>query len=130
MVLDVEPYVASWRTGPTDLDAGVVRLAERWGDQPVLVLTNSARVVSAAVLPTGWRQRSRARKPLTRLRVPAGAVVVGDQPLQDGLLAWRLRATFVRVPLPPAAPWWARVTHAAFGPVSRLWLRRPGPSRP
>lgn len=124
MLLDVEPYVAVWLTGQDEVDAGVGRLARRWGDQPVLLVTNSARVVSEHVLPATWRQRSRARKPFTRLQVPPGSVVVGDQPLQDGLLAWRVGATFARVPLPPTAPWWARATHRSFTPVSRLWLRR------
>ncbi len=123
VLLDVEPYVAPWLTGQEDLDAGVARLAARWADQPVVVVTNSPRVVSAHVLPAHWQQVSRARKPFTRLTVPAAAVVVGDQPFQDGLLAWRYRATFVRVPLPPTAPWWARASHRLFTPLSRLWLR-------
>lgn len=131
VLLDVEPYVAEWLTGQDVLDAGVARLAGLWAEQPVLVVTNSARVVSATALPAPWRQLRRARKPFTRLRafdVPAGSVVVGDQPLQDGLLAWRVQATFVTVPFPPTAPWWARATHRLFTPASRLWLRRPAPS--
>ncbi|MFC3688624.1 hypothetical protein [Aquipuribacter hungaricus] len=125
VLLDVEPYVAPWLTGQDDLDAGVARLAARWSDQPVLVVTNSDRVVSPHVLPAHWGQVNVARKPFTRLQVPPGAVVVGDQPLQDGLLAWRYRATFVRVPLPPGAPWYARATYRVFAPLSRLWLRPP-----
>lgn len=125
VLLDVEPYVARWLTGQDELDAGVARLAARWSDQPVLVVTNSDRVVSGHVLPPHWRQISNARKPFTRLHAPSGAVVVGDQPLMDGLLAWRYRAGFVRVPLPAGAPWWARTTCRVFTPVSRLWLRRP-----
>lgn len=122
VLLDVEPYVAVWLTGQAEVDAGVARLSRLWADQPVLVVTNSPRVVSDHVLPPTWRQRNRARKPFTRLAPPPGSVVVGDQPLQDGLLAWRYRATFVRVPLPPTAPWWARTTHRLFTPLSRLWL--------
>lgn len=125
VLLDVEPYVAGWRTDQDALHDGVAVLAERWADQAVLVVTNSPRRVSEALLPPTWRQRSRARKPFTRLDAPPGSVVVGDQPLQDGLLAWRLGATFVQVPLPPRAPWWARATHRWFGPLSRWWLRRP-----
>ena len=127
VLLDVEPYVAPWLTGQADLDAGVARLAARWADQPVVIVTNSDRVVSPHVLPRHWRQVSKARKPFTRLQVPPGAVVVGDQPLMDGLLAWRYRAVFVRVPLPTGAPWWARTSHRAFTPLSRLWLRPPRP---
>lgn len=123
VLLDAEPYVARWLTGQDHLDAGVARLADRWSSQPVLIVTNSDRVVSSDVLPPHWGQVSLARKPFTRLHVPPGAVVVGDQPLMDGLLAWRYRATFVRVPLPAGAPWWAQTSHLVFSPLSRLWLR-------
>lgn len=123
-MLDVEPWVAHWRTGQRELDDAVERLGREWGDQHVHVVTNSARGVSDGLLPASWRYLRVARKPFTRLQVPPGAVVVGDQPLQDGLLAWRLGATFVAVPLPRDAPLWARLLHAAGTPVSRLWLRR------
>lgn len=134
VVLDVEPYVAPWRTDQATFDSGAARLAERWADQQVLVVTNSPRRLGPEALPGTWRQVSRARKPFTRLDVPPGSAVVGDQPLQDGLLAFRLQATFVRVPLPDGAPWWARATHAVFTPLSGRWLRgsgtgRPGPGR-
>jgi hypothetical protein len=123
VVLDLEPWVAHWRTGQAELDAAVTALSRRWGAQHVHVVTNSVRLVSEGVLPVGWRQTRVARKPFTRLQVPAGAVVVGDQPLQDGLLAWRLGATFVQVALPDDAPWWAAWVHRVFTPLSRLWLR-------
>ncbi|WP_336920956.1 hypothetical protein [Aquipuribacter sp. SD81] len=125
VVLDLEPWVAHWRTGQVELDEAVTRLGAQWADQHVHVVTNSVRRVSDGVLPATWRQMRVARKPFTRLTAPAGAVVVGDQPLQDGLLAWRLRATFVRVDLPADAPWWARSVHRVFTPLSRLWLRPP-----
>lgn len=125
VLLDAEPYIAVWLTGQDDLDAGVARLSARWSEQPVLIVTNSDRVVSPHVLPAHWGQVNKARKPFTRLDVPDDAVVVGDQPLMDGLLAWRYRATFVRVPLPPTAPWWARTSHRIFTPLSRLWLLPP-----
>jgi hypothetical protein len=124
VVLDVEPYVAHWSTGQEALDEGVARLAGQWPGHRVMVVTNSVRVITEGVLPATWQQRSVARKPFTRMQVPQGSVVVGDLPLQDGLLAWRLRATFVEVPVPADAPWWARFMLRVFRPVSRLYLRR------
>jgi hypothetical protein len=125
LVLDIEPWVAHWSTGQTELDQATARIAAQWPDTPVLVVTNSVREVSAHVLPASWQQVNKARKPTTRgLVVPPGAVLIGDQPLQDGMLAWRLGATFVQVPVPGDAPWWAKLILRLFTPLSWLYLRR------
>lgn len=114
LVIDVEPLVCYWKTGQEQLDDGLSRLLSTLtkNEEPlqrIWFLTNSARVPSMA--PASDRIAvtyvTKARKPWLRLDAvrssPSPIVVVGDQVLTDGCVAWRLGAPFIQVPIPPSA---------------------------
>jgi predicted HAD superfamily phosphohydrolase YqeG len=103
-IVDIEPLVASWRSGPQRLDDGVARIAGQLcaiaGVRVVCFATNSAR--RPAALPACSTARvmyvASARKPvLTGLYrdLPRPGVVIGDQVVTDGALARRLGFTFL-----------------------------------
>lgn len=97
LVLDVEPVVAYWDSGQQALDQGVRQvLAQVGGAVPgvavVCFATNSARRPSASLTCPGVRVEylTSAGKPFRVAPYqgfPAPGVVIGDQPLTDGLLA-------------------------------------------
>jgi predicted HAD superfamily phosphohydrolase YqeG len=112
LILDLEPLLADWRTDQTALDAGARKAKEITKQIPVIVITNSRRGISPSILPPGWTQVSRAKKPFTHLDSGLRnrrSVVVGDQPWNDGLLAFRLRASFIQVAIPTGSPLWPRI---------------------
>jgi len=79
-----------------EVNAAIDRFESMPGVERVIVLTNGAergvpRMISRGNKP--WT--SRRRLGLRGVRGPL--VVVGDQVLTDGLLAWRLRATFLHL---------------------------------
>lgn len=103
-VVDVEPLVATWRSGQQPLDAGVARTVAQLGviagARVVCFATNSAR--RPAAIPASPAVRvlyvASARKPvLTALyrSLPRPGVVIGDQVVTDGTLARRLGFTFL-----------------------------------
>jgi hypothetical protein len=103
-VVDVEPLVASWHSGPQLLDDGVARTAGRLcavtGVRVVCFATNSARRPTAVPASSTARVMyiASARKPLiARLyrNLPRPGVVIGDQVATDGALARRLGFTFL-----------------------------------
>ncbi|HTS99591.1 MAG TPA: hypothetical protein VMI33_23525 [Streptosporangiaceae bacterium] len=118
LVLDVEPVVAYWDSGQQALDQGVRQALAQAGAVPgvavVCFATNSARHPSASLACPGVRVEylTSAGKPF-RLApyqgFPAPGVVIGDQPLTDGLLAGRLGYAFVHctpdVARVPRGPW-------------------------
>ena len=119
-VFDVEPLVCSWATGQVELDEGLRTTLRALAALPqlkaVAFLTNSRRVAvgAEATLPSlDVSYRSQARKPWTQLRtlrqLPEPIVVVGDQPLTDGIIASRLGASFIEVGLPSGSPRWVRL---------------------
>jgi predicted HAD superfamily phosphohydrolase YqeG len=125
LVVDVEPLLVAWSGTQADLDRELERFVDALGPHPrVVFVTNSARRPTGPLPPTvGFV--SAARKPLTRLgRLAPPVVVVGDQPLTDGLLAWRHRATYLQNPLPAHAPLGVRVQRWCGGVVLRV-LRFP-----
>lgn len=119
VVLDVEPLVAVWDTGDTALRDGVedaaAVLAALPGVEVVGFATNSLRRLTGTV-PGGGFFVTAARKPLlTRpyRNLPKPAVLVGDQLVTDGLLAWRLGFAFAHVS--------SRDLRRPWGPTA-LWL--------
>jgi predicted HAD superfamily phosphohydrolase YqeG len=103
-IVDVEPLVASWRSGQQQLDDGVAHTAGQLcavaGVQVVCFATNSAR--RPAAMPACSTARvlyvASARKPLlTGLyrSLPRPGIVIGDQVITDGVLARRLGFTFL-----------------------------------
>jgi predicted HAD superfamily phosphohydrolase YqeG len=111
LVIDVEPLVAYWDGSQQELDRGLARVLAEVTPIPGVVVvcfaTNSARRPSAEPRSTTARVvylRS-AGKPAQTSRYrafPRPGVVIGDQILTDGLLARRLRYTFLHY-LPPLA---------------------------
>ena len=103
-IVDVEPLVASWHTGPQPLEDGVARTAAELcavsGVRVVCFATNSAR--RPAAIPACSTARvmyvASARKPLVTglyRNLPRPGVVIGDQVVTDGALARRLGFTFL-----------------------------------
>lgn len=107
VIVDIEPFVASWDTSQQALDQGIARLLGQIKDiATVRVLcfaTNSARRPSAIPpAPPGLRvdYQACARKPARTApyqAMPRPGVVVGDQIATDGMLAGRLGFTFLHL---------------------------------
>ncbi len=104
MILDVEPLVAPWRSSQESLDQGIARALGDIRTVPsvrVLVFaTNSARRPSAVPACDGIQVRyvASADKPLRTAPyhgLSRPGAVAGDQIPTDGLLACRLRFTFL-----------------------------------
>jgi predicted HAD superfamily phosphohydrolase YqeG len=104
MIIDVEPLVASWRSGQEALDRGIARVLGEVRLLPsvrvVVFATNSARRPSAVPACDGLQVRylESAGKPLRIAPyrdLPQPGAVAGDQLPTDGLLARRLGFTFL-----------------------------------
>jgi hypothetical protein len=121
MIFDVEPLVAPWHSSTESLDQGIARILGGITAVPsvrvVVFSTNSARRPSSVPAPDGpdgveVRYLASADKPLRTAPydgLPRPGAVAGDQVPTDGLLAYRLRFTFLHympgpgdVPLGPA----------------------------
>jgi hypothetical protein len=104
VILDVEPFVALWNTGTSELSGGVERLANKLSAIPGIEIlgfvTNSRRhtpVTGQADGPSVFYVSS-AHKPLLIQRyrhLPRPGVVIGDQLATDGIFAWRLGFDFL-----------------------------------
>jgi hypothetical protein len=104
LILDVEPLVAPWDSGQDALDQGIARILGEVRTLPtvqmVVFATNSARRPSAAPSGDGVHVRylASADKPLRIAPyqdLPRPGAVAGDQFPTDGVLAYRLRYTFL-----------------------------------
>jgi predicted HAD superfamily phosphohydrolase YqeG len=117
LIIDIEPFVAYWDGSRDALDRGVAHALDLVTGVPnvavVCFATNSARRPS--VQPRSTRvdvvYLASARKPVQVTpysSFPRPGVVIGDQVLTDGLLARRLRYTFLHYRPPmtgaPAGP--------------------------
>ena len=134
LVLDVEPFICLWGTDDEALTTGLSTMLATATEIETLthvaLLTNSRRVPS--VLPLDGRlavtYRVRARKPwlkLAELRsLPRPFVVVGDQPLTDGLVAWRLDAPFFQLVLPDEARLPVRLQARLGGLLAPIFFSR------
>lgn len=121
-VIDLQPAVLGWRDPPSDLATRCQRVAQHLHGTRTLGevwFVSNARLRLLDVDGTDdFRLVMRARKP----QIPPGLargqriVVCGDQPLTDGLLAWRLGAVFA---------WWLHEGHAEhWWPRAQLMLGR------
>jgi hypothetical protein len=118
LIFDVEPLVAPWHSSQDSLDRGIARILGDVRTVPsvrmVVFATNSARRPSAVPSGNGIEVRylASAEKPLRIAPyqgLPRPGAVAGDQLPTDGVLAYRLRFTFLHytpklsgVPLGPA----------------------------
>ena len=142
LLADADPAVAGWGADVNALFQGFARietpLLELLSPDALLVwATNSTRIEGGLgapphCTPGGNRLLIGARKPrLSVLRRELGrtlefhpVVVVGDQWLIDGLLAWRLGARFVLWKDARPSPWWAKLQFAAGLVLVRPLYRR------
>jgi hypothetical protein len=104
VIFDVEPLIAFWNTGTSELSGGMERFANKLSAIPGIeflgFVTNSRRrapVTSRADGPSIFYVSS-AHKPLLIKRyrgLPRPGVVIGDQLATDGVFAWRLGFDFI-----------------------------------
>lgn len=126
VVVDVEPLLAGWHTPSEAVVAGAAEICSAIGSvarnvRCIVFTSNSRRelprlphgnVIATRVVPA-------ARKPWRTdyLRYcPRPLIVVGDQLITDGLLAWRVRAAFLHWLHAGSIPWWPRL-QAAIGRI-------------
>lgn len=129
VVVDVEPFVCRWETSAEELAAGLAATIKRIGAVPtiraVVFVTNSRRAPSKDLYDERLELSyvHSARKPLLHLAalkaLPPPIAVIGDQPLTDGLLAWRLKASFIQLSLPQRAPFGVRLQPHLGAAVTR-----------
>ena len=134
MVFDVEPLVAPWRSSQESLDQGVARVLGDAKTVPsvrvVVFATNSARRPSAVPVCDGIQVHylASAGKPLRTAPydgLPRPGAVAGDQIPTDGMLAFRLRFTFLHyVPRLSGVPLGPELMHRWGELVRPLLFRR------
>jgi hypothetical protein len=130
LVVDVEPFVAPWGCSSSAAISGAAELSE------LLVLATPN--LRALVFATNARLTTRhelheellhvafvcsACKPwrITYLAgVPQPLVVLGDQIITDGLLAFRLHAQFLHWQASGRLPWWPRLQAIIGAPLVRF----------
>jgi len=114
LIQDVEPLVADWGSSAEHLRQRVIEVDGLLRTtapklRTLTFCTNSARSISPAVDGIGYR--SAARKPWAARwarSLPSPIAVAGDTVLTDGLLAVRLHAAFLHVPV-RHGQWWPRL---------------------
>ncbi len=136
VILDIEPLVADWNSGPRELSRGV----SWWADElsrldsvkVIGFVTNSRRTLPAN--PARGRRRSQVRafyvrsggKPLragSYRDLPRPGAVIGDQIATDGLLAWRLGYHFLHYDPPAPKPVGTRLMNLLGAPLRPLLFR-------
>jgi hypothetical protein len=140
VIFDVEPLVASWNTGSSELTGGVERIAAKLsaisGIEFIGFVTNSRRHIPVTGQAGGPRVffASSAHKPLLTgpyHRLPRPGVVVGDQLATDGIFAWRLGFVFLHYqPGAGESPAGVRIMNLTGSLLRPLFFNatgRPGP---
>ena len=135
IILDIEPLVAPWNSGPESLDRGLARVLGQVRQistvRAVVFSTNSARRPSAVPSGDGLQVRylASAGKPLRTAPyrdLPRPGAVIGDQLPTDGLLAYRLGYTFLHyAPHLARVPAGPKLMHGWGQLVRPLLFRRP-----
>lgn len=142
LVVDVQPFVAPWDCSFGTAISGAVALSEyltdTMPDLRTLVFVTNARLDSRQEIHEGQPQVTfvtAARKPwrITYLAdAPRPIVVLGDQIMTDGLLAFRLQAQFLHWRPRGRMPWWPRlqailgvlIVRLVFTPIRRCTFKR------
>ncbi len=142
LILDIEPAVCRWKAAQDELWQSVERalgLLERVPTlKTVFFITNSNLLLPSPpdIRPSRLRIHYEvlARKPFCTRRVMrllrtastssagGGVLVCGDQPLTDGLLAWRLGATFAYWSAGPGGPRWSMAQQSLGDFTARAFL--------
>jgi predicted HAD superfamily phosphohydrolase YqeG len=136
IIVDVEPLIAFWDTGPSALQVGVAGFLDQVTAattvRHILFATNSARNLPALpVVPgTGVGYLTSARKPVRTAPyrdLPRPGMVIGDQVATDGALAWRLGCFFLHYcPDLPGIPLGPRLMRALGRPMQQFLFRTAG----
>ena len=137
LIFDVEPLAAPWHSSQESLDQGIARILGDVRTVPsvrmVVFATNSARRPSAVPSGDGIEVRylASAEKPLRIAPyrgLPRPGAVAGDQLPTDGVLAYRLRFTFLHYLPRPIMPSRSHLL-ASFAVLALAHqpLRRAGP---
>ena len=139
MIFDVEPLVAPWNSSQEALDQGIARILSDARTVPsvraVVFSTNSARRPSALPACDGVQVSylASAGKPLRTAPyhgLPRPGAVAGDQLPTDGILAHRLRFTFLHyTPELSGVPLGPGLMHHWGELVRPLLFRRPETKR-
>jgi hypothetical protein len=139
-IFDIEPVVAVWNTGTSELSGGVERIATKLSEIPGIefigFVTNSRRRAPVTSPPGGPTifYVSSAHKPLLTRRyraLPRPGVVVGDQLTTDGILAWRLGFDFVHYdPAAKDSPPGVRIMNLTGSLLRPLFFNSAGRSGP
>ena len=115
-IVDVEPLVVPWDSAPTLFANAANNFAHtaRAGVPSVIsvIYSSNSRCPRAASRKSCIRIATAARKPwqTSYLRdEPRPVAVAGDQVLTDGLLAWRLGASFLHWQVARPMPRWPRL---------------------
>lgn len=142
LLADVDPAVAGWHVDAAALREGFARiesvLLDALSEDGGLVwTTNTTRVAgqlgnaphitqagNRLLLGAGKPRLRRLRRELAGLLWRPDLVVIGDQWLIDGLLAWRLNARFVLWTERRPSPWWATLQQLAGLVLVRPLYRR------
>jgi predicted HAD superfamily phosphohydrolase YqeG len=127
VIVDVEPGVVSWGADGATFTDGIAVLRQVLAQtdvREVVLATNSRaeRPPVAEGVPSVTLVR-RAAKPWRVGYARAHArplLVVGDQVLTDGLLAWRLGAPFVHWQVDGPMPGWPRIQRAVGSRLLRF----------
>jgi hypothetical protein len=134
LVVDVQPFVAPWGCSPEAMVSAAVALSEYLAEEmpnlKTVVFATNARPVFHQLLREE-RPRvtfvSAARKPWRIAYVgdvPRPVVVLGDQIITDGLLAFRLHGQFLHWRVRGRIPCWPRL-QAIIGEVLVQFLFSP-----
>lgn len=126
LVVDVQPFVAPWGCSPGAMVSAAVALsgylAEAMPNLKTVVFATNDRSVFHRLLREERPQVTfvgAARKPWRTAYVadvPRPVVVLGDQIITDGLLAFRLHGQFLHWRVRGRIPWWPRL-QAIIGEV-------------
>jgi hypothetical protein len=130
LIVDVQPFVAPWSCSSDAIFPSVVALSQYFADATpdlrTLVFSTNARPASRQLLQQARPQVtfvSGARKPWSTsylVGAPQPILVLGDQIITDGLLAFRLRGYFLHWRTCGHIPWWPRLQTVIGMPVAKL----------
>jgi hypothetical protein len=130
LIVDVQPFVASWGCSSDAIFPSAVALSKYFADATsslrIVVFSTNARPAFHQQLQRGRPQVtfvSRARKPWSTtylVDAPRPILVLGDQILTDGLLAFRLGGDFLHWRASGQIPWWPRLQTIIGAPAAKL----------
>ena len=130
LVLDLEPMILAWDASGDELSDALSRIGNAlgWAQDPrmqVVIVSNSTRILPRSVSISGDEvtvigRAAKPWRPTILATHPKPILIVGDQVVTDGILAWRLGAAFVHWQLSERAPLWPTFQSKVGCAVERL----------